>query len=148
MKHFLLCLFLLFVTLFGQSQINSVGKNRANVMLDLMGCNDTINCSVHSTYWFADDTLIISVYRVSPNTLTYHPIYYFVNDICVHQRVICLKPYTWSSGFVSVIVDEIKEYNIADIYPVHLPSSYYDDKKNSAEKTIIKNNIPPKQIPK
>lgn len=148
MKHILLCCLLLGLSFISIAQINSVGKTQNEVIWDLLGREDTISRSIYSTHWTKGDTLVVSVYRVLPDTLNYHPLYYFVNDICVHQRIIRLRQHTWPSGCVNTVVDKIEEYDIAQLCPNQQPSSYYPN-QNKPNKTTIKDqtNIPT-QFPK
>jgi hypothetical protein len=55
--------------------------------------------------------LVVSVNKVIP-PLNYHPIYYFVNGICVKQRVICISVHKQNR-----CIEEIYEYIAPDNMP-------------------------------
>ena len=102
MKNLLIFIFLL-AGLSIKAQTNLVGKPEMSVYFELLGYDNGQN-SMKSTNWKSGDTLVVSVYYVE-RTIDYHPIYYFLNGICVKQRIICSKKDARSS-----CVEEIFDY--------------------------------------
>ncbi len=127
------------------AQPNSIGKKEVMVIWDLLG-RDTIsqpvNRSIYCHKWTQGDTTVLSVERIEPDHPPYHPLYYFVDDICVKQRVIYLKDYKWLGGNTSMIVDRVVDYNLNDDFPTNYPSSYYQNSLQPVMSTIANDNIP------
>lgn len=142
MKRILL-LILLFTSLntISNAQINSVGKTETMVTWDILGL-DSINRSIYSNVWHNGDTMVVAICRVLPKQLPYNPIYYFVNNICVKQRIIYLKEYCWPAGVESLIVDRVVDYNPTQSAPVNLPSSYYQNQIKTDARNVANDNLP------
>lgn len=140
----LLSLFTLLTPL-TNAQPNSIGKKEVMVIWDLLG-RDTITQPVYRSFycrkWNEGDTMVLSVERIEPDCPLYHPLYYFVDDICVKQRVIYLKEHTWPIGTISMTVDRVAEYNLNDDFPANYPSSYYQNSLQPVMSTIANDNIP------
>lgn len=112
-KRFSIIGLFLFLSVLCLAQANSIGKTHAMVMWDIL-LKDTTSRSVFATQRIVGDTLIFSVYKTLPDTMPYHRIYYFVDDICVRQIMITLKKHTWASGVVSTTISKIDEYGVGN----------------------------------
>ena len=149
MKKCLLFLSMLFgLNIIGTAQINSVGEAQSCVIWDLLGREDTVLRTVYATHWEKGDTSLISIYRVLPDTLPYNLIYYFVDNVCVRERVIRLKIHKWPLGTVSTVVDNIEDYTLAQINPTYEPSSEYNKQPNELNETKQDMVKLPIQLPK
>jgi hypothetical protein len=145
MKKLLLCFLFFCFTIICVGQVNSVGKTKINVIWDIIGTQDTIIRSVYANQWYKGDTLVLSVYNVVPETLLYHRLYYFVDDICVHQRIITFKQNTISNE--NVVINKIEEYN-AQLTPINNESTYYPKtinpmvKNKMSYETVLPSDLP------
>ena len=142
MKRILL-LFLCIWAFSCTAQVNSIGKPESMVIWDILGTDTTIR-TLYYGKWCQGNTMVLSVNRVLPDTLTYHPLYYFVNDTCVKQRIIYLKKHTWPLGTVSTVVDYIAEYKL-DQYPNNQPSSFIPYGAKATYKISTQQNTPNNQ---
>ena len=134
------------MTLGLSAQVNSVGKSEALMMWDILG-KDTVRRSLYYTNWCEAETLVVSVYKVLPDTLNYNLLYYFVDDVCIKQKVIRLKKHTWPLGAVTTVVDKVENYYLADLTPTNYPSGYLP-KTLIPDKTKEKNDNTPNSTPK
>lgn len=138
MKKTLSFLILFLFTMISVAQVNSVGKNQNEVIWDLLG-TDTISSSFCVQQWTRNDTLILSIYNKKPENAINNPYYYFVDGICVRQRIVVVKDYQWPSGLVTKVVDRIYSFEIAQNTPNIQPSSdYTENYKTTNKRTTIK----------